>query len=256
MDYLIKNQAIKIFDETTSLFRFAAEDFYQRSITTVKEKGYFSVVLSGGETPKLFLDTLVENDLYKKEIPWQYIRFFFGDERYVPATDTRSNFHMAYEHLFSKVNVNPNNVFRIRTEQEDPAIAAEEYETVLKKFASTGFDLTYLGLGDNAHTASLMPESDIVKLAAEGVVNQQVVSLFVPELDMFRITMTPLALNNSSAIIFLVNGNNKAPAVAEVIEGQIDPIHYPAQLINCKTGINHWYMDTAAAQQLNLSQGK
>ena len=99
---MTKNIDINIFANSKDLFEFAAKDFSQRAIATVKKKGMFSVVLAGGNTPKLFFDA-VTSEYYKKNIPWQQIQFFFGDERYVSSNDVNNNYHMAYEHLFSKV---------------------------------------------------------------------------------------------------------------------------------------------------------
>src|SRR5258708_3179353 len=101
---MIKNNEIKIFPNADILFEFAVNDFIQRVNSTIQKKDIFSVVLSGGSTPKLFFDLLANNI---NNIPWQKIQFFFGDERYVSLNDAENNYHMAYEHLFSKIPVNP-----------------------------------------------------------------------------------------------------------------------------------------------------
>ena len=160
--------------------------------------------MPGGNTPKLFFDTLTRVEYYKNNIPWQQIQFFFGDERYVPSDDAESNYHMAYEHLFSKVPINPENIYRIPTEFNDPKDAARAYEKTLRKVfhikdnAFPQFDLVYLGLGDDAHTASLMPFSDVVmhyvKNSSSDKHNQLVASLFITESNMYRITLTPMQL--------------------------------------------------------------
>jgi len=263
MAALIKNNEIRIFPGSADLFQFAANDFKQRAISAVKQKGIFSVVLAGGNTPKLFFDVLTEAADYKKNIPWRLIQFFFGDERYFPSDNIKSNYHMAYEHLFSKVPINPDNIYRIPTEFSDPKDAAKDYEQTLRKVfhiqdnAFPQFDLLYLGLGDNAHTASLMPFSDAVKHYAENSLsytnNQLVTSLFDTESNMYRITLTPIAINNGLNIIFIVTGANKATAVWEVLEGQIDPLHYPAQLIHCVDRKTIWYLDQAASARLSMT---
>ena len=81
-----------------------------------------------------------------------------------------------------------------------------------------------------------------------------VAALFVPKVNMYRITLTPPALNNALDIIFLVNGENKAVAAAEVLEGQADPLHYPAQLIHCADGKTLWCLDQAAAAKLKVGR--
>jgi 6-phosphogluconolactonase len=263
MATMTKNKDITIFTNANDLFQFAAKDFSQRASAAVNDKGIFSVVLAGGNTPKLFFDTLTDIEYYKKNIPWQQIQFFFGDERYVPSDDAESNYYMAYEHLFSKVPVNPKNIYRIPTEFNDPKNAAKNYEQTLRRVfhikdnAIPQFDLLYLGLGDNAHTASLMPLSDIVKYYAERSLsdknNQLVASLFVSESNMYRITLTPNVINNAKDIIFLVTGSNKATAVWKVLEDQTDPLHNPAQLIHSVHGKTIWYLDQLAAKKLSIS---
>ena len=257
---MTKQQEITIFPDANELFQFAAKDFSRRAAIEVRDKGQFTVVLSGGKTPELFFDALSSSDLYKENIPWADIHFFFGDERYVASDDRQSNYNTAYEHLFAKLPINPNNVFRIPTDLDSPATSANEYERILKNFSKANdcprFDLVYLGLGTNAHTASLMPSSDIVRLYAEheriDKDSKLVVSLYDTDSGMYRITLTPLALNNSSNIIFLVTGKNKQNAVYEVLTGNAEPLHYPAQLIHSIHGQTIWYLDAAAAGKLKI----
>jgi 6-phosphogluconolactonase len=260
------NQEVKIFPTVNDLFDAAAKDFMRRAIAVVSEKGIFSVVLSGGNTPKLFFNALTSLDCHKKNVPWHKIQFFFSDERYVSLKSNESNYYTAYEYLFSKVPVNPENIYRISTELSNPDDAAKDYDQTLRHAFNINdkdlprFDLVYLGLGDNAHTASLMPFSDIVTHYSDHTLadedNQLVVSLWVPELNMFRITLTPRAINNSKNIIFLVTGANKKMAVSEVLEGPADPKRYPAQLIHCVHGKTIWYLDQLAAEELSTHGNK
>lgn len=109
-----------------------------------------------------------------------------------------------------------------------------------------------MGLGENAHTASLMPFSAIVAAYSgkptPDLNNQLVAALWVEELNMYRVTLTPPILNNSRQIIFLVTGANKALAVRNVLEGPTDNLRYPAQLIHAKEGKTIWYLDKEAAK--------
>lgn len=258
MAIIIKNNEVNIFSNAHDLFQFSAKDFMQRALAAIQDKGIFSVVLSGGTTPTLFFDTLTSVENYRSNIPWQKIQFFFGDERYVPSENAESNYHMAYQHLFSKVSVDPKNIYRIPTEFDDPKDAAKDYEKTLRKIfhikddAFPSFDLVYLGLGNDAHTASLMPCSDPISDHVENSLsNQLVASLFVPQLQMYRITLTPNAINHAKNIIFLVTGENKATAVWEVLEGSTDYLHYPAQLIQSRQGKTMWYLDQSAAKDIN-----
>lgn len=252
---------IHIFSKTDDLFQFAAHDFRQRALAAVAEKGLFSVVLSGGKTPKLLFDALIQ---YKKNMPWSQIQFFFGDERYLPSDDPENNFHMAKTYLFSKLPIDPENIYPIPTEFSDPKEAAKAYQALLKSVfhlkgdALPEFDLVYLGLGDNAHTASLMPLSDVVMRYMNRVPDHDawVTSLFFPEGDLYRITLTPPIINNAKTIIFVVTGANKAMAVEKVIEGPHVPAHYPAQLIQCQQGDTIWLLDQEAAVKLNQEKNQ
>jgi 6-phosphogluconolactonase len=259
MGIMKKHNDVTIFPNPTDLFAFAANDFSQRAIATVDQKGEFTVVLSGGNTPKSFFDALANNESYRKNIPWQHIRFFFGDERYVPSDNAASNYHMAYEHLFSKIPVDPKNIYRIPTNYDDPNIAASEYESTIRSALKLTddifpvFDLIYLGLGDDGHTASLMPLSDVVMRASDlsgTEPNQWVSSLFIPENNMYRITLTPSIINHAENIIFLVTHASKATVVWEVLKGKSNPQYYPAQLISSMMGKTCWYLDQAAARKL------
>lgn len=254
MDTVKRNKIIKIFPSSAEVFRVAAEDFVRRSIIAIAAKGVFTVVLSGGNTGQLFF-----SELSKKKTAWDKIKFFFGDERYVSADDPESNYYSANKYLFSKVSIPPENIYRIPTELTDPKITAKQYELMLRKAFNLNnnrfplFDLTYLGLGENAHTASLMPFSDVVTTYSDDILkknDQLVVSLWVPELKMYRITLTPGAFNNSACICFLVTGTNKASAVKHTLEGSFNPVQYPAQLIQCANGDTLWYLSQTAAGEL------
>jgi 6-phosphogluconolactonase len=235
-----KDSEVRIFPTADALFESAAIDFSERAQAAVTKTGIFSVALSGGSTPKLFFETLSHTAYCVENTPWNTIRFFFGDERYVPLNDINSNYHTAFEFLLSKVPVNPDNIFRIPTEFKDPFVAADTYETTLRRAFQLSdndipqFDLIYLGLGDNAHTASLMPNSDVVKFYARSQLpnqHQLATAVFIPETNLYRITLTPTVINNSRDILFLVAGADKARAISTVLEGSFDPLNYPAQLI-------------------------
>lgn len=249
MDSVSKNRIIKIFNNENDLFSTAAQDFAARAIGAIAAKDEFNVVLSGGNTPKLFFDALTANSEYREEVPWRKIKFFFGDERYVPADDPGNNYYTAKQHLFSKVPVSAENIFPIPTGFGDPQDSARSYEVTICK---VHFDLIYLGLGDDAHTASLMPGTEIVKDYAKGKAPHQLVAaLWAPHQKMYRITLTPCAINHCECICFLVTGDNKAAAVSQVLEGPFDPERYPAQLIHSADEKIIWYLDQSAAGKID-----
>lgn len=247
--------SITVFLTSDNLFQAAAEDFAVRTLRVIEKKGICNVVLSGGNTPKKFFDALVNyDDKNAKKIAWDKIRFFFGDERYVPLNDPQSNYHTAQQFLFSKVAIPMGNIYAVPTELDSAAASAEQYEKILRELfhlkASEwpAFDITYLGMGDNGHTASLMPFTDLVEsYIRDNSDNLLVASLWVEPLKMFRITLTPPAINHSDYIVFLVEGEAKAPALKEVFEIKKEPLKYPAILI--KNAV--WFVDQAAASMLS-----
>lgn len=260
---IIKNNDINIFFDTQALFHAGAMDFISRAKTAIKTQGKFNVVLPGGNTPKLFFDALVEMTKHTSKLDWEKIVFFFGDERYVPNTSSENNYHIAYEHLFSKVCVNPQNIHRIFTEFKNPHDAARDYEETLRTIFHSHthefpkFDVVYLGLGEDAHTASLMPFSSAVMryCTPEIQKNYQLVdALWVPGQNMYRITLTPTIINHASSVVFMVTGVNKALAVYRTLEGTYEPQSIPAQLIHCENSKNFWYLDLQAASQLEIER--
>lgn len=251
---------IKIFTTANDLFQSAAEDFTCRAIAAVNHKGKFTVVVPGGNTPKFFFSALTGIESYKKRIPWRHIEFFFSDERYLPFDSVDSNYRMVNEYLFSKVPILPENIHRVKTEFDDPKEAAKDYEATIRNIFHINenefpiFDLIFLGLGEDAHTASLMPFSDIVKTYCDNPepdsIHQLVASLWIPHLSMHRITLTPSAINHGECIIFHATGQSKALAVQHVLKGEREALAYPAQLICSERGKTMWYLDKEAASLL------
>jgi 6-phosphogluconolactonase len=255
----INNSELHIFSDSNNLYKAIANDFMQRAKNNIQKKGTFNVVLSGGSTPKK-LFSLLSQEPYKSGVTWDKIRFFFGDERYVPKDSPDNNFFTAKQYLFNHVPIMVQHIFPVPTECKDPHKAALEYaETIrdllkVKNNEIPKFDLLYLGLGSDAHTASLMPGTDLVKIYSEKIAEKDqkkiVAADWIAALNMYRITFTPPLINNSERIVFLVEGQEKAKAVWEILEGPHDPVSYPAQLIEAKSGKIIWFMDESAARQL------
>ncbi len=236
---------IKILPDSVALCRAAAQEFHQLAETAVAERGKFSVALSGGNTPRSVYSLLAEEH---KELPWDRINIFFGDERHVPPTDADSNFRMANESLLSKVPIPESNVHRIRAEL-DPNSAAEDYENQLRKFfrLATGdwprFDLILLGLGEDGHTASLFPGSDAINETS-----RRVAANWVQKLQTFRITLTFPVLNHAAEVMFLVSGEAKAQILSDVLKPGAKK--YPSQSVQPEDGHLLWLLDHDAAKLL------
>jgi 6-phosphogluconolactonase len=202
--------------------------------------------LSGGNTPKK-LYQLLASPAYLKKIDWEKIHLFWGDERYVPFADERNNARMAFDTLLANVPVNKENIHIIRTDIE-PENAAAEYEKLLHNYfpdSNHTFDLVLLGMGDNAHTLSLFPGYNVVKEEEKWVV-----SYFLKEQQMQRITLTAPVINAATRIVFLVGGGDKAAALHHVLSDVYDPELYPAQVIQPYFGELYWWIDEAAAVDL------
>jgi 6-phosphogluconolactonase len=229
----------------------AAEHFAASVESAVAARGECGVALAGGSTPRRLYETLAREP-YRGRIPWDRLQVFFGDERCVEPDDPRSNYRMAHEALLARASVPPDRVHRMPAERRDLDAAAEEYERTLRRYlpeAPDGwprFDWVLLGLGDNAHTASLFPGTPAVHEARRAVV-----SLYVPEVRANRMTVTPPVLNAAAAVVFLVAGEGKADAVRRVLEGPWDPDGAPAQVVRPAHGTVLWLVDAAAAARLS-----
>jgi len=244
----------------------AAEWMVDYIHTTLQLQDRFTIVLSGGNTPKK-LHLLLASDQFKDKIDWQKLHVFWGDERYVPFTDDRNNAKMAFDTLLDHVPVPRSQIHIIRTDI-DPAESAKEYESILREYFPeaanhtlqatrdnpishsplttqeshfTTFDLVLLGLGDNSHTLSLFPGEKVIHEK-----NHWVRSVFVKEVNMQRITLTAPVVNLSKQIAFLVSGQEKAKALAHILSDNYDPDLYPAQVIKPEHGELFWFLDEAA----------
>jgi len=236
---------VKIVPDNATLARVAAQEFHRLAEAGIKERGRFSVALSGGNTPRAVYSLLADEH---KELPWDRIHVFFGDERHVPPDHPDSNFRMASESLLSKAPIPGENIHRIRAEQA-PEAAAKDYDEQLAEFFHLidhdwpRFDLIFLGLGDDGHTASLFPGS-----SALSDVSSRVAANWVEKLKTFRITLTFPVLNHAAQVIFLVSGESKAQILSAVLSP--GDSKYPAQGVQPENGRLLWLADQAAGRLL------
>jgi 6-phosphogluconolactonase len=236
---------LQIFPTTKEVLTAAAEYFVVTAKEAILKQGKFTVALSGGSSPKGLFELLASE--FHDQVEWDKIYFFFGDERYVPADHPESNALMAQKALFDPLKIAPHQVFTVDTALE-PKAAAKAYQKAIEDHFAPGparFDLVLLGLGDDAHTASLFPHTAVIK-ASEAGVNE----IFVQDKQVYRITFTAPLINQAAHISFLVFGNSKAAAVQHVLKGDRDYNQFPAQLIKPVNGDVKWFMDEAAASLL------
>lgn len=232
------------------LFQAAAEEVIRAATDAVRQRGRFTIALSGGSTPRNLYTLIAANA--GASLPWAQMFFFWGDERHAPPNDADSNYRMVRETLLSKAPVPPANIFPIPAELPDAASAAEAYEQTLQKFfaAKSGeiprFDLILLGMGPDGHTASLFPETAALKEQSH-----LVVANWVEKLGSSRITFTLPLLNAARSVVFLVSGMDKAQVLHEVLEGNAPDEKYPARLVCPSEGNLIWFVDRAAGSQLS-----
>lgn len=238
---------IEIYENAKELAWAAALRFASLVEQAIKANGRFTVALSGGSTPKALFTILAEKP-FADSLPWPNIYLFWGDERCVPPDHADSNFRMTNEALLSKAPIPTENVFRVAGEDEDHDRAAVNYSATVQQFFNSDapqFDLVFLGMGADGHTASLFPGSTALK-ANDGIA----VANFVEKFNSWRITLTAPTINNAHHVTFLVAGEDKAATLKDVLEGEYQPETYPSQLIKPVSGDLLWMLDEAAAAQL------
>ncbi|HBL28505.1 MAG TPA: 6-phosphogluconolactonase [Acidobacteria bacterium] len=236
---------VRVFADGAELAHAAAEEFVHRVAEAVRLRGRAAVALSGGSTPRRLFSLLADPAAaFRDRIDWRALHFFWTDERHVPPDHPESNFRMARGTLLDTAPVPLQNVHRIRGEESAASRAAALYEEELRAFfaGDPRFDLVLLGLGADAHTASLFPGTEAVRERTRWVA-----APWVGKLESFRITLTPAVLECARALLFLVQGADKAEALRAVLEGEIDPDRRPAQGIRALDGETLWWVDAVAA---------
>jgi 6-phosphogluconolactonase len=212
----------------------------------VAARGTFRVLLSGGSTPRKLFTLLAAAP--RDALPWQRTQLFWGDERCVGPDHADSNYRMTRETLLDAVALPASQVHRLEGERADLDAAAHDYQRQVA--AAFGvpldgpppvFDLVLLGLGTDAHTASLFPHT-----AALAERRRWFVANDVPQLHTRRLTATYPLLNAARAVLFLVAGADKAEALAKVRSPEGDINDAPARGI-APAGALEWLVDTAAA---------
>ena len=238
---------LRIFHESGKLSRHAANLFVEFSNRAIFERGRFLIVLNGGKTPVPMFELLASE--FRERVDWSKVHVFWGDERCVPPGDSGSNYRQAMDLLFSHVPMPQGNIHRAKGELA-PFDAVTDFELTLKAFADGDldfprFDLVFLGLGEDGHTASLFPGS-------VGQVHAPVVAVTANYQDRpaNRISLTQVVFNKARAVVFMATGESKAKVLAEVLSDRYNPEKIPAQRIDPQNGQLIWLVDESAAGRL------
>ena len=237
---------LNVFADSNAAIQALADYFVALAGQAIAARGRCVVALSGGSSPKRLYE-LLASAAYHEQVAWEQVYFFFGDERNVPHTSADSNYRMAKKALLDPLGIRPAQVFAVDTDEE-PGEAAAQYGVAIEEFfgeRKARFDLVLLGLGDNAHTASLFPHTAILQDKAVGVKE-----VWLADQQVYRISFTAPLINQARAIAFLVFGADKAVAVAQVLGTEQNSEQYPAQLIAPGSGEVQWFLDEAAAGEL------
>jgi 6-phosphogluconolactonase len=240
-------KTILVARDEEAFFNKAAQLALETIALAVHREGRCALALSGGSTPKKLYQLLAE-DYFRSRIPWTKVFFFWSDERCVPPNRDDSNYKMAYDALLSKVPVPAKNILRMPGEMEPAAEAAKAYEQTLRLFFKTHepfprFDLIFLGVGEDGHTASLFPGTTALLEKLKWVTAN-----YVEKLKENRLTLTLPVINRAHRVMFLCVGSNKTSIVKEIFNENA-PMRFPAQLVN-PDGELVWLLDNAASAKL------
>ncbi|XP_058193615.1 probable 6-phosphogluconolactonase 2 isoform X1 [Rhododendron vialii] len=252
---------LRIHDSIDELSTDLADYIAELSDASVKERGVFTIALSGGSLIGL-MGRLCEAP-YKKTVDWGKWHIFWADERVVAKSHAESNYKLARDGLLSKVPIIPNHIHSIN-DSASAEQAAEDYEFVIRQLVRTRvisvseindcpkFDLIILGMGPDGHVASLFPNHSALNENDEWVT-------FItdsPKPPPERITFTMPVLNSASNVAAVVTGIGKSEAVHLAIDnvGPNCPL-LPARMVRPSNGKLVWFLDKSAASELdNFSQ--
>jgi len=229
--------SIKIYPTNKELAEDFAKEIIDKIDSASRGENPFSIMLSGGNTPKMLFMQLAK--LSSKVKSWEHVHFYWGDERCVPPDHPESNYGMAKEALLDHLQIPEKNIHRILGEN-DPENEALRYAEEISKTPS--FDLIMLGMGDDGHTVSIFPNNldlmnspKLCEVAAH------------PKTGQKRITITSKVINAAKTVTFLVTGKNKAGIIAEIFSKTGSYLTYPASYIHPEKGELKWLLDEEAA---------
>lgn len=237
------NKTVEVYTSVSELVQRALELILSKVETAIRERGQFTIALSGGSTPKPLYEAMSV-----QKLPWDKIHVFWGDERYVPPDHPDSNELMARRAWLDQVAIPGANIHAIPTLSAHPAVDAAKYNQHLQTFFNSvsgefpALDVVLLGMGDDAHTASLFPHTEALNVCDRLITVGN-------KGDSLRITFTYPLIKAARSVIFMVAGANKRPALAQIFAPVADDFAYPSRLIKPQ-GELYWLLDTAAGLEL------
>jgi 6-phosphogluconolactonase len=242
----MNNKHVEVLPDKAALIERGRERVLSEIRTAIARSDRATIALAGGGTPKPLYEALAKEDL-----PWDKIHIFWGDERYVPPDHPDSNQRMAREAWLDLVPLPPENIHPMPTGAADPAVDARTYEQELQAFfeLESGtfpkFDLILLGIGDDAHTASLFPGTEALQ------VRDRLVTVGNKD-GQPRLTLTVPSIDAARCVLFLVSGAGKQEALDRIFAPEANPFVYPARFVQPREGQLWWLLDDAAGGHLGV----
>ena len=240
---------LQVLKDEDAVARAAAEVFVSLAPQRQGSLRPFRVALAGGTTPQALYVRLASAE-YRNRVAWDQVTFFFGDERAVPPDHPESNYRTANDALFRPLDISDKNVYRMKAEMPDLEAAAADYERELQSAFEGArvphFDLIFLGMGPDGHTASLFPGSPALAECKRMVAPVT----DAPKPPPRRLTLTIPVLNAAALVLFMATGADKAQALREVLKGTASSDQYPAKHVRPGPERLAWLVDEAAGGTL------
>lgn len=240
---------ILIAQDPDAFAKKAAQLMMETTWQSIEQRKKASWALCGGRTPKTVFPILTESH-FKDRVDWKSVQVYWGDERCVPPDHDDSNYKLAMTTLLSKVPIPTANIHRMPGEMITPLEAARAYDQMMHvdfKFERPfpKFDLMLLGMGEDGHTASLFPGTDVLSENEKWVVGYR-----VERLSSNRISLTFPVINNARRILIMCPGENKANVLREIFHPATPDNRYPVQKVKPVDGELIWLLDKPAASRL------
>lgn len=240
---------IRLFSSPEKLADSVAADLTEAIKQKTQTGEAFHLVLSGGSTPEILYRRLARPP-YRELIRWQHLHLYWGDERCVPPGHSDSNYGMTRRALLNAIGLAENNIHRIRGEDK-PLEEARRYAGEIEKNVPKNesgwprFDWIFLGVGTDGHTASLFPDSQVLRI------DDKICAVSThPSTGQKRITLTLPVINNAARLSFFATGEKKKEVVSMILKREPGYHNLPAGLIQPASGNVEFCLDNGAASLL------
>jgi 6-phosphogluconolactonase len=202
----------------------------------IAENGAATLAVSGGSSPKMMFDSMARSGF-----DWDRVHLFWVDERSVPPDDEQSNYRMTREHLIEPAGIR--NVHRVPAELPPDHAARAYMDDIRAHFGGDAmpvFDVVHLGIGPDAHTASLFPGEPLID-DREGIA----AAVYVEKMQQWRITLLPGVILDAQEAVILAAGADKKHAIQQILHAPEAPVEYPGQIVRWRKKAPNFYLDEA-----------